>query len=429
MTIALPKKDLFSYGGMALPVAFAGLPLYIHAPDYYATEFGVSLATIGLVLLGLRLFDAIQDPLIGRLSDRYSTHRLWIMLCAAAILVMSFTALFQPSGPPLLWFFIMMLLATSAYSVLSISLNADGAVWSRDAHEKTRIAGIREAFGLIGLMLAVTAPGILSQSMSTQSAFFWVSVMLAVFMVFALVPFIRWKRHAAIGTATAPASGGLWQVFRTATPQTRWFFTVYGVTMLASSIPALLVLFFIRDRLDAESYAGLFLLTYFIAGAIGTAIWQRVSTRTGKLRAWAIATGLAIASFISASLLGAGDIIPFVIICAASGIAFGGDLVLPPSILADRLQDEGLETQAAAHFGILAFEAKAALAIGSALVFPALSAAGFTPAGENDRTALIALSLAYATIPCLIKIIAFILLWRGPQQGTSATKTGRFEGC
>ncbi len=414
MTKHLPKKDLFAYGGLALPVAFAGLPLYIHAPDYYATEFGVSLGAIGVVLLALRLFDAVQDPLIGTLSDRFAAYRLKIMIAASAVLIIAFAALFQPLGPPLLWFCIMMLLATSAYSVLSISLNADGAVWSSDEHEKTRIVSIREAFGLIGLMLAVTAPGVLTQSMSAPSAFFWVSVMLMAFMVCAMTPFAWWKKRTPLGSQPSASSGSLWQILETASAETRWFFMVYGVSMLASSIPALLVLFFIRDRLDAEAYAGLFLLTYFIAGAIGTAIWRRVSTKTGKTRAWAISMALAIVSFISASLLGAGDIIPFVIICALSGVCFGADLVLPPSILADRLQAETREDRAAAHFGVLAFEAKAALALGSAIVFPILGAIGFVPAGDNDRTALIALSLAYATIPCLIKIIALLLLWRGP---------------
>ncbi len=412
-TAALKRRDLFSYGGLALPVAFAGLPLYIHAPDYFTTEFGVSLGAIGLVLLGLRLFDAVQDPLIGALSDRYAAHRLKIMIAAGVVLVLAFGALFQPIGPPLLWFSVMMLLATSAYSVLSICLGADGAVWSSDEHEKTRIVSIREAFGLIGLMLAVTAPPVLSQSMPASRAFMWVGLMLAVFMALAMIPFARWRMRTPLGRSPEQGGGSLWYILKTASGETRWFFLVYGVSMLASSIPALLVLFFIRDRLDAEALAGVFLLTYFIAGALGTALWRWVSTRTGKARAWALSMGLAIISFIWASLLGAGDVVPFVVICALSGISFGADLVLPPSILADRLQADAREDRAAAHFGVLAFEAKAALALGSAIVLPLLSVIGFVPATENEPAALLALSVAYAVIPCVIKMLALGLLWRG----------------
>ena len=46
----------------------------------------------------------------------------------------------------------------------------------------------------------------------------------------------------------------------------RWlkhFFLAYLISTFASSIPAVLVLFFVRDYLLAESWTGLFLLLYF----------------------------------------------------------------------------------------------------------------------------------------------------------------------
>ena len=56
-----------SHGLLALPLTFAGLPIYLHAPDFYAADLGIPLSTIGLVLLALRMVDAVQDPLIGAL--------------------------------------------------------------------------------------------------------------------------------------------------------------------------------------------------------------------------------------------------------------------------------------------------------------------------------------------------------------------------
>ena len=57
------------YGFMGLPLAFVALPLYVHLPNVYAQQFGVPLATLGLVLLLARLFDAVTDPWLGRLSE------------------------------------------------------------------------------------------------------------------------------------------------------------------------------------------------------------------------------------------------------------------------------------------------------------------------------------------------------------------------
>ena len=58
-----------AYGLLGLPLAFVALPLYVLLPNHYAREFGMPLATLGAVLLAARLFDAISDPLLGRLSD------------------------------------------------------------------------------------------------------------------------------------------------------------------------------------------------------------------------------------------------------------------------------------------------------------------------------------------------------------------------
>ena len=40
-----------SYGLLGLPLAFVALPLYVHLPHAYASRYGMSLATLGGVLL------------------------------------------------------------------------------------------------------------------------------------------------------------------------------------------------------------------------------------------------------------------------------------------------------------------------------------------------------------------------------------------
>ena len=44
---------------------------------------------------------------------------------------------------------------------------------------------------------------------------------------------------------------------------TKLFLLVYLLSMIASSIPAVLVIFFVRDLLGVESYTGLFFIIVF----------------------------------------------------------------------------------------------------------------------------------------------------------------------
>lgn len=407
---AITRPQLFQYGLLALPLAFAGIPIYIHAPDFYATHHGVSLTLIGTILLGVRAFDAIQDPVLGLLSDRYRRHRLPIMLAGMAILGAGFTMLFHPlAGQEALWFAVSLVLATSAFSLLGINLNAVGGLWSRDRHQQTRITTTREALGLIGLMLAAIAPTVLQQTVSANAAFHYVSVLLIALLAIAGVVFTRWYRaHAGSWQPdrpdTAEGAASLWPAL---TREWR-FYAVYGVSVTASAIPAVLVLFFIRDRLDGEAWAGAFLLLYFLAGIAGMPLWQAIARRHGKAASWLASIGLAIATFIWAYTLEAGDLIAYGIICIASGMALGAELALPPALLAEKVASR----HASAQFAGLTFLLKSGMALAAGATLPLLEYYGYVPGGDNSAEALHMLSFTYALLPCALKAFAGLLLWR-----------------
>ena len=410
----LTHGQLAQYSALAVPVSFAGIPLYVLAPDFYATHYGVSLSALGMALLALRLIDAVQDPFIGALSDGvFAKRRLPVMISAGVLLVMGFYLLFYPlPHMPLTWFVVTMLLATTAFSTLTINLNTLGALWRESRHDKTRITATREAFALSGLLLAVSLPGILQLHMDPLQAFIWLSLTLAVLMVAGLALFTMWFGQFGFTPrrSSPPAS---WRTMMTGlSRKTKHFYIIYGVSMLASAIPAILLLFFIRDRLDGEQYTGAFLLLYFMAGVVGMPLWLKVSKRYGKHRAWMMSMALAVGSFIWAFWLTQGDLWQYAIICGISGLALGADLALPPAILADHIQEQHSETIAASHFSVLAFLAKTSLAVGSATALPLLSLSGFQPGYNNSQAVLLSLSVAYALIPCMIKCIAVMMLWR-----------------
>lgn len=404
MSSALKRWSLAYYSMLALPLAFAGIPLYIHAPDFYATQAGLSLATIGAVLLIIRLFDAVQDPLIGYLSNKFSQLRPAIMLGALFTMALGFFMLFHPPESFILgWFALNLILATSAFSVLSINFNALGSLWSTNTHQKTRITTWREGFGLVGLIIAAVLPSIIGLPLAS-------SAFVGILAISGSIFFLWNRTHRALISDNEGVckSLELRPLFHASNIK---LYAVYTLSMLASAIPAVLVLFFIRDRLDAESLTGLFLLLYFISGAAGMPLWQKVAARTGKLKAWFISMIVAIVNFIWAYFLNAGDLWQYGAICLFSGIALGAELALPPAILSDVIDRQDTRDQTSFYFSVLSFLSKSALALGSFIAFFVLGQAAFVPAAENSSAALHSLSFTYALLPCLIKIFAAVGLW------------------
>ena len=404
------KLDLFYYSFPAIFTSFAGIPLYIYAPEYYNANYGVSLSYLGLSLLALRAIDAVQDPFIGMLSDKYSRYRYSIILFASIVLVISFSALFQPNiSAAKIWFFIAMLVATSSYSIITINLNTYGGLWTQDKKEQIKITTSRESFSLIGLLVAVSIPAILMSKMNSSDTFLIMSIVLFILMCLAMIILRIWcKRNPSYGNTKLYKFDT--KFIRTLSAETRYFFKIYFVSMLASAIPSALVIFFIKYRLSATNYTGLFLFLYFVSGAIGMIFWYYLSNKLGKEKAWASSMLIATMSFVWAFFLQEGDLVQYAIICAISGIAFSADLAIPPSILADQMHKQHLEENATFLFGILAFLAKLSLGISSAIVMFILEKAGFQSSSLNGNDTLLLLSFLYSILPCTIKLVSYVMI-------------------
>lgn len=406
-----PALSLFlTYSAPALVLAFAGMPLYIHAPDFYATEYSVSLSLMGAMLLVLRLLDAVIDPAIGYAMDRFAAYRFAFMMAGLGVLGGGVFVLFHPVPAwPLVSFGLGILLATLAFSAVSINLNSLGAGWLHDAPGITHLTTTREAVGLLGLICAVTLPSLLMHSMSKSAAFHAMSLVLLGLTALAAWAFAHWHRQAKPARPSHVASS-FWRVLRNTTPGARLFFGVYGLSMLASSLPAVLVMFFIRDRLGAEPKTGLFLLLYFLSGALAMPLWQRAGLRFGVSRSWAGAMMLACASFVWAYSLGTGQGLAYGIICVLSGVALGGELAMPPALLTQLIQQENEQAHSGTYFSVMAFLLKVSLALAAAFALPFLEASGFKTGMPNTAHALQSLSIAYALVPCLIKAATSFLL-------------------
>lgn len=389
---------------MAFPLAFAGLPVYLHAPDFYAVTMGQPVALLGAVLLALRLVDALQDPLIGSLSDRFHQLRAGILLAGAVCLGLGLWMTFHPlQTAPMIWFAASVLICTTGFSIVSINFQAIGGLWRVRADDRTRITAWREAFGLAGLLTASVAPSALATVSGPASAFHWLTLAYVPVLILATWLLVRFMGRAPVAAPdrSSPAAGWL------ALLRDRWrlsFFSLVALSTFASAIPAVLVLFFVRDRLGAQSLTGIFLLIYFLAGVVSMPLWSALASRLGKFRTWRLSLLTAVITFSWAALLGEGDVVAYGIVCALSGLALGADLALPPAILADHIDADARQGDASRLFSIMAFLSKASLAAATGLTLPLLGLFGYQPGSALTPVLAIVISLTYAGIPCLLKL-------------------------
>ncbi|GAA4426062.1 MFS transporter [Acidovorax lacteus] len=403
-----------AYGLLGLPLAFVALPLYVLLPNHYAREYGMPLATLGTVLLAARLLDAGVDPWLGRLSDRLfgrsASSVLRIGAGSALLLAAGLSALFLPPeaaqaspGTLIVWALVTLVVTYLAYSQLSIAHQAWGARLGGDELQRGRIVAWREGAALIGVLTASVLPSL-----------FGLPVMLSVFAASLAVGWLAWcgaPRPPAAPGSTADTSA-LWRPLQR--PAFRRLLLAFVLNGIASAIPATLVLFFVQDRLQAApAQESWFLGAYFLCAALSIPLWLRVVARIGLGRTWLAGMLLAVAVFVWTLSLGTGDIVPFLVVCALSGVALGTDLAVPSALLAGVVAQEGDQGRhEGAYFGWWNFATKLNLALAAGLALPLLQWWGYSP-GTRTPEGLTTLTMAYALLPCLLKLAAAAALWWG----------------
>lgn len=428
---------LIAYSLTAIPLSMAALPIYVHVPKFYADNYGVSLGLIGILLLFARIFDAIQDPLLGAWSDNAQRRkeqntgsefgRYIYVIGGAPLLAAAMIGLFNP--PQLAenalntWFFSMLVLVYTAFSMVQISYQAYAIDLADDVNQRTRITAYREGLGLLGVFIAAALPQILSDASDAKTGFaqysfiFAPTLLLAVVVtVFASPPALH--RAAQITHTTVSTWHSMWAPLQN--KRFRKLLIIFIVNGIAASIPATLVLFFIDHVLRTPQHTAALLCAYFAAGAAGMPLWIALSKRYGKTRSWLLGMAVSIAAFVWAFMLGEGDVWGFAIICILSGLGLGADLAIPPALVADVIDDDiakGLAPADGAYLGLWNLCSKMNLAIAAFIALTAVEYFGLKTgtAGvlvSQTPQALMALAVTYALIPCVLKAASVWLLWR-----------------
>jgi len=392
-----------AYTGFAAVLSGAGLPIYIYAPKYYADTFGVSLTALGAVLFALRLFDVVQDPVLGWVAERLRKGKAIAVAGGAALLAVSMIGLFAVAPPiaPLWWFGLTITGLFSAFSFLTINFYAQGIAKVGDREDgHVRLAAWRESGALMGICLAAVAPTLLMDvAQNPFATFAWgfaaATVVATLFM---------WPEWTPAPTAQEPTP--IRAILVDPVARRLLFLALVNATPLAVS--STLFLFYVESRLGAPGWEGPLLVLFFLAAAVSSPVWSALARRFGEKPVLLCAMVLAVAAFGVTLTLGTGDTTAFAIICILSGATIGADLTLLPAMFAKRMSI--VSPNGGQGFGLWSLVSKFTLAFAAVVLLPLLETAGFAAGTDNPAQALTMLTVLYALVPSLLKLVAIVLL-------------------
>jgi GPH family glycoside/pentoside/hexuronide:cation symporter len=420
------KVSLFSKLVYALPaysLAVVGIPVYVYLPKFYTDVVGINIASLGIILFSVRIFDAVTDPVIGYMSDqtrtRYGRRRPYIAI-GSIFVALAMIFLFNPPEASKLfetiWFAVFIYALFLFWTIVAVPYESLGPEITFDYHERTSLFAMRDGMLIAGTLAAASSPALVQWAFSLsadaqgeKSKFFWISVLYA-----PLIIATCWWCVAAIKEKRQPvkeSQTNLWQGFRQVSRNRPFIILLiaYTISAIGNNLPATLILYYVQYVLQSE-LADLFLLLYFATGILFLPGWIVVSRKTGKKSAWLASMAINTGAFIGVFFLGPGDEIIYGILVILSGIGFGATLAIPSAIQADVIDYDELlsgKRREGQYIGLWSIAKKLAAAVGVGIGLSVLGLVGYTPNVEQSDQVVLTLRTLYALVPSICNIIAF----------------------
>ena len=435
----LPIWTVLGYGAGNFGFALLGLVVAVNLQFFYTDYVGLSAGLVSWSLLFARMFDAVTDPVMGYLSDRSHTRigrRRPFFLAAAVPLAIAFYYLFtppvvdDPADHQGFLLFYMLTLYTTTYLIWTIGAvpyYSLGAEMTDDYEERVHVIAVREGFALAGLLGATLLPAYLIHVYGGREGYSFMGGSLALVMAaFLIVSAISVRERPEFhGRETMNPYRGWLETM--GNPHFRQLIVAFVASSIAGAVPAVLVIYvsvYIIGTPDwwAEwvnhwvpwlptwSY---YLLVYFSAGIASLPLWNRCAARFGKKTTWGIAIVQTAIGSAACFWLAEGTVGFFTLILINGGMGFGNYISLPPSIVADLIDYDEVNTgqrREGSYFAIWGFATKLGAALTGFASLQVLEHVGYVPGVPQTETVKTWMLVMFSWFPAAFFALSFFAL-------------------
>ena len=444
MRLAGWQKLLYASGSLGVALSYQAFGTYLQFLYIDILGLKASLVGAGWSLYGI--WNALNDPLAGHLSDRTRTRwgRRTPWIAGAFVpLGLFFYLLWVPPAPlvrggqvPLfVWFMAVVLVFDLLWTLVVMNWSALFPEMIPEPRDRAGVSGWRQLFSVVGLLVGVALPPVLvgaDWSGRGGMALSFAAVTTLSFGLALLGARERPEAAPAAPLAFGPALAASWR-----SRAFRWFLVAnlhkeFIYSLLTASVPfwAKYVLGIRAPArlagvtLDPGLQNSLLLGSAFVMALPALPVWTAVARRFGARRAWQAAqAGFALA------MLGvwlARDFTAGLVAMSAAGLCLSGLLVAPDLLISDVVDEDETVTgrrREGMYFGLNGFVIRFAftmqgLSTGAILHFTRY--AGATPENlypEQPPAALFGMRALVAVLPIAASIVVIGALQRYPLHG------------
>ncbi len=447
MNQRLAFGEKLSYGAGDLGPAMAANLMVVFQLIFFTNVAGLNPGLAGTVLLVGKVWDAVNDPMIGLLSDR--THHTWgrrlpWLFWGAIPFGLSFFFLwwvpqFNPdpaqNQTPLFWYYVLVAIAVNTfYTVVNLPYTALTAELTQDYDERTSLNSFRFGFSISGSILSLILALAIFQFIPNDPIRQYL-ILGAVGAVIITLP-LYWcvggirpraiqmeqTRRETTDTQIIPLLAQLKIAFGN-----RPFLFVIGIYLcswLAVQNTVAIIPYFVKNWMGLSDQAFTqVVLAVQVTALMMLFVWAKLSETLGKKMVYFLGMVAWIAAQTGLFFLQPGQTTLMFVLAVMAGVGVATAYLIPWSMIPDVIELDELQTgqrREGIFYALMVFLQKIGLAIGLFLVGQALELSGFikTVAGQPEpmqpASALFTIRVMIGPLPTLVLIMGLVFAYFYP---------------
>jgi GPH family glycoside/pentoside/hexuronide:cation symporter len=444
----LDFKTKLAYGAGDLGPAITGNIATFYMMFFFTNVAGIPAGLAGSILMIGKIWDGINDPMVGMLTDKTQSRRWgrrlpWLLYGAIPFafffflqwIVPQFTADKNINVWCLFWYYVAIGIVSQAFfTVVNLPYTAMTPELTQDYDERTSLNSFRFTFSIGGSILSLILAKIIFLQIADQQQHYL--VLAAVCSVISILS-LYWcvygvrdrilafeaKRMQLPKEAEIPFFEQLKIVF--SNKPFLFVIAIYLFSWLGVQITASIIPYFVINCMGMEEGD---VPTVMIA-VQGTAlfmlfIWNYLSQKIGKNLVYFLGMSCWIIAAIGLFFLQPNQVGLMYVMAVMAGVGVSTAYLIPWSMIPDVIELDELQTgqrREGIFYGFMVLLQKFGLAFGLFLVGNTLQAYGFkeTVAGQSSlpiqpESALLAIRIVVGPIPTVCLIVGLVLVYFYP---------------
>ncbi|NCB90968.1 MAG: MFS transporter [Clostridia bacterium] len=394
---------------------------------FYTDVFGISMAAVSGLMLFSRFWDAINDPIIGGLTDktksRWGRYRPWLLIAApitSVLLILAFWAHPDWSNTSkILYMIITYCLLVLGYTCVNIPYGTLCGAMTQNIDERAKINTSRSVAAMIaiGIINIITVPLItMFGSQNAKDGYLIVAIIYGI--IFSACHFFCFAKTKEVVVVPEKKKISL-KVQLKAVMQNRPYLlallgqVLFGFTLYGRNADVLYYFTYVEGN---ASYYAVYSMCIIIPSIIGAACFQPVFKKTdnkGRTASiFALLTGI---SMLVLYLFNVKETpIMFYAVSALTQFFFSGFNTAIYAIIPDCVEygqwKTGLRNDGF-QYAFISLGNKVGMALGTALLAGMLGKFGYVANQPQNQEVVLVMKHAFTTIPGILWVVTAVVLF------------------